>query len=438
MKWSDDSPMAKHAHLTLQDRSIICVGLTQGCSFAQIAAELGKDPGTISKEIRRHRVAIETGSYGREFNPCALRRNCNKTALCKTCFNNTRKCSFCKECSKHCPDFVEEVCPKLSKPPYVCNGCKDKAKCTLRKYEYKPHEADKQYKEKLSDSRTGFAITPEELERINQIVSPLVKNGQSIHHIFMSNADVLIFSEKTTYNLLNAGAFDANKMDCPRIVRMRPRKKEANKKVDRHCYVGRTYADFMEFTAGNPEVPTVQMDSVIGRKGGKVLLTIFFPNCNLLLGFLHDNNTARSVLNVFNELYETLGRDVYCQLFPVILTDRGSEFSNPIPIERDENGELRSLVFYCDPGAPFQKGGIEVAHELVRRILPKNTSFDNLQQEDIDLMLSHINSYKRGQLNNRSANQVFSCLYGDDVLPKLNIREIDPNDIILSPKLLRK
>ena len=430
--------MAKHAHLTLQERSIICVRITQGASFSQIAAELGKDPGTISREIKKHRVEMEIGSYGRNYNPCVHKRTCTKTNLCKICSNPSKRCSFCKFCTNHCPDFKEQVCSKLSKPPYVCNGCKDRQRCTLRKFEYKPDVADKAYREQLSASRDGFAITPEELDRINKIVSPLIKNGQSIHHICMSNADELMRSERSIYNLLNASAFDADKMDCPRIVRMRPRKKEPEKKIDRHCYDGRTYEDYMQFVTDNPDVPVVQMDTVIGRKGGKVLLTVFFSNCNLLLAFLRDSNTARSVRSVFDELYGILGRDTYCELFPVILTDRGSEFSNPTTIERDGNGELRSLVFYCNPSAPYQKGGIEVAHELIRRILPKGTSFDDLQQEDIDLMLSHINSYKRGKLNSRSANQLFSFIYGDDILPKLNIREIEPNDIIMSPKLLRK
>lgn len=430
--------MPKHSHLTLQDRSIICARITEGISFAQVAKELDKDPGTISREVKKHRIEVESGSYGRSFNACIHRRNCSKTFVCGTCFNNGRKCSACKLCNKKCPDFKEEVCSKLSKPPYVCNGCKDRSKCTLRKYEYQPTLADKQYKETLSDSRTGFAFDSEELERINQFISPLIKNGQSIHHIHMNNADVLMCSEKTLYNCLNAGVFDADKMDCPRIVRMRPRKKEPNKKVDRHCYEGRTYADFTQFITDNPDTPVVQMDSVIGRKGGKVLLTLYIKECNLLLAFLRDHNTARSVLNVFNELYEKLGRDNYCRLFPVILTDRGSEFSNPVPIERDADGELRSLVFYCDPGAPYQKGSIEVVHEFIRRILPKNTSFDDLQQEDIDLMVSHINSYSREKLNSRSAYQLFSFIYGEDILAKLNIREIAPNDIVLSPKLLRK
>ena len=167
-------------------------------------------------------------------------------------------------------------------------------------------------------------------------------------------------------------------------------------------------------------------------------MTIFFQNCNLLLAFLRDNNTARSVADVFEDLYSRLGHDDYYRLFPVILTDRGSEFSNPTAIEKDADGHSRSRIFYCNPSAPYQKGGIEVSHELIRRILPKGTSFDSLQQEDIDLMLSHINSYKRDKLNNRSAYQLFSFIYGEFILNKLNVHELQPNDIVLSPKLLRK
>ena len=150
------------------------------------------------------------------------------------------------------------------------------------------------------------------------------------HHAFMNHADVLMVSEKTAYNYLNAGLFDAtDKMDCPRIVRIRPRRSTPRLKIDRHCYEGRTYEDFMRFIADNPDVPVVQMDSVIGNKSGKVLLTMFLQNCNLLLAFLRDRNTARSVLEVFNGLYATLWRETYCKLFPVILTDYTEEKTMP-------------------------------------------------------------------------------------------------------------
>lgn len=430
--------MPNNSHLTLQDRSYISVRLIQGTSFRQIALELDKDPGTISREVKQHRTMVESGSNGHCFNPCIHRRDCNKTFLCNTCLMRGKKCSNCIRCTKHCDEFEEEVCPNLLKPPYICGTCANKGRCSLRKAEYRPNTAEQEYKNTLSESRKGFAISLEELERINKIVSPRIKQGQSIHHVCENNRDDIMCSEKTVYNLLNAGAFDADRMDCPRIVRCRPRHKEPDKKIDRHCYENRTFDDFNQFICDNPGVPTVQMDSVIGRKGGKVLLTMLFPTCNLLLGFLRDSNTARSVLNIINDLDNMLGRDMFSKLFTTILTDRGSEFSDPKAIEFDENGEQRCLVFYCDPSSPYQKGEIEVAHELIRRVIPKGTSLDNFQQEDIDLMLSHINSYKREKLNNRSAYQMFSLLYGDELLHLLNIREIEPNDIVLSPKLLRK
>ena len=180
------------------------------------------------------------------------------------------------------------------------------------------------------------------------------------------------------------------------------------------------------------------MDSVEGRKGGKVLLTIYFRNCELMLAFIRDANTARSVTDVFNLLDGLLGRDVFRTLFPVILTDRGSEFTDPSAVECDENGEIRTKIFYCDPQRSDQKGGCEVTHEMIRRVLPKGTSFDELIQDDIDLMMSHINSYARKKLANRSPYQLFSSFFGEDLLKKLRIKQIPPNDINLTPKLLKK
>ena len=430
--------MPKNLHLTMQDRNIISTRISEGKSFRQIGLELGKDPGTISREVKLHRTISETGYSGHGFNPCVYRKECRKKYVCKTCYAKGRLCNFCGHCRNYCDDYEEQICPKIEKPPYVCNGCTNRSRCSLRKYDYIPNTAEHGYRDTLSESRKGLSVSPEELERLNRIVSPLLKQGQSIHHIWVNNRDELMCSEKTLYNYLNAGVFDAGKMDCPRSVRMRPRKKEASIKVDRHCYENRTFEDYNRFISDNPGVATVQMDSVIGRKGGKVLLTIFFPICNLLLAFLRDNNTARSVLNFINDLDSTLGREMFSNLFATILTDRGSEFSDPSAIEYDMNGEQRCLVFYCDPSSPYQKGEIEVAHELIRRIIPKGTSLDDFQQKDIDLMLSHINSYKRAKLNNRSPYQMFSLLYGDELLHLLNIHEIEPNDIVLSPKLLRR
>ena len=142
---------------------------------------------------------------------------------------------------------------------------------------------------------------------------------------------------------------------------------------------------------------------------------------------------------IFNDLQDLLGLDTFKELFIIILTDNGSEFSNPSEIEIDKkSGEKRTQIFYCHPSSPYEKGACEVNHEFLRRVLPKGTSFDDLTQEDINLIMSHINSYKRKKLNNCSPYQLFSFVYGNKIAHQLGIVEIDPNEINLSSDLIKK
>jgi IS30 family transposase len=158
-----------------------------------------------------------------------------------------------------------------------------------------------------------------------------------------------------------------------------------------------------------------------------------------MLAFLRDANTSKSVIDVFNDLDMILGKEKFSHLFQIILTDNGSEFSNPKAIEYRETHPLwRTQVYYCDAGSPFQKGACEVNHELIRRILPKGTSFNQLTQEDVNLMMNHINSYKRKKLNNRSPYETFSFYHGEEVLHKLGCYPVTASNIMLKPTLLKK
>lgn len=126
-----------------------------------------------------------------------------------------------------------------------------------------------------------------------------------------------------------------------------------------------------------------------------------------MLAFLRDANTSQSVIDVFEWLDGRLGGKLFSRLFPVIVSDNGSEFSNPKKLEyRDyavpDYGFQRTSIYYCDAGCPYQKGAIEVNHELIRRVLPNGTSFDNLTQTDVTRMMDYINSYKRKKLNDRT------------------------------------
>lgn len=430
------------AYLSYEDRLTIAHMLEEHASFGKIGEAIGKDRTTVAKEIKKHANDKKSGKPGYPYNPCKHRKTCKRKKICGNshCTHESAyKCSLCSDCSLNCPDFEEDVCSVKTKPPYVCNGCADRLNCTLLKRIYDPEDAHIAAASAISEARTGILTSEDDIARINRIITPLVRNGQSLHQIYLNHVDELMCSEKTLYNYVDARLFDVRNIDLPRKVKYRPRYKAPEFKVDRGCRNGRTYQDFEKYMEANPEANLVQMDSVIGRVGGKCLLTLHFVNTGLMLAFLRDANTSASVIRIIDLIDGAIGEQEFSKLFPVILTDNGSEFSNPKAIERREQIPCnRTHLFYCDPSKPYQKGSCEVNHELIRRILPKGTSFDNLTQEDVSLMMNHINSYKRKKLNNRSPYDTFSFLYGEDLLRKLGCSPVEPENIILKPKLLKK
>lgn len=427
-------------YITYEERMEIENCLHNGKSFGQIAKELGKDRSTISREIRKHSVIERTGYGANGYNACTHREECTKVHVCSgDCHRQALKyCKLCNCCNDNCLEFEEQVCVTRFKPPYVCNSCSEKNRCTLEKTMYYAVKAHSTAQAHISESRRGILTSEQELNCLNAFVTPLILQGQSIHQIYINYADTLMCSEKTLYNYIDHGFFDARNIDLPRKVRYRPRKKKQEFKVDRGCYIGRSYTEYQQYLVKNPEVNTVQMDSVLGTVGGKVLLTIHFTDTNFMLAYLREANTSQSVIDVFDYLYLKLGRTLFLKFFPLVLTDRGSEFSNPRMIEMTPDGLKRTSVFYCDPGAPYQKGAIENNHELVRRILPKGHSFDKLTQADIDRMMNHINSYRRPKLGDKSPFEAFAFHHGTELFEKLGLAPVEPNCVILKPRLLKR
>lgn len=428
--------------LTYENRLDIQKYLKECLSFNEIARRLEKDPTTISREVRNYNAEIATGYPGFAFNACIHRKTCRKKDICGTLCSrkSTQYCKLCSKCNNTCNDYLEELCTARLKTPYVCNGCESIGKCTLMKNIYDAEHAHIRSHEKISKSRSGLCVSEEEINRLNKIISPLVQQGQSLNQIYLNHQDELMCSEKTLYNYVDACLFDVRNIDLPRKVKFRERYKKPEFKVDKGCRIDRNYKNFCEFLEKHPDISTVQMDSVIGEKGGKCLLTIHFVECSLMLAFLRDANTSKSVTDIYDTLYEILGKEEFIKLFPVILTDNGSEFSNPKAIEYGGKkfSGLRTRVFYCDAGSPYQKGAIEVNHELIRRLIPKGTSMNHLTQDDINLMMNHINSYKRKKLNNRSPYETFSFYHGEEVLHKLGCSPVAASDIMLKPALLKK
>ena len=433
--------MNKNKHLVLDERYVIEHSLNKNMSFKAIGKQILKDCTTVSKEVKAHIIFEKKGAPYRPFNDCLNRTHCfHYGDICLACerHKNRNKCSACGLCITSCADYSKEECPKLSKAPYVCNGCDLLNNCTLEKRFYKALSAQKEYELVRSESRSGFNLCEDELKQLDSVISPLLKNGQSIHHILANNQDKISCCEKTAYIYADSGLFSARNIDMPRKVRFKARKKKSVPlKVDKSCRIGRTYDDYNLYRKNNPSLPVAELDSVEGIKGGSVLLTIHFVLPKIQLAFLREANDSKSVTDIFDHLYELLGFDNFTKLFPICLADNGTEFSDPFGIEVDSDGVIRSQVFYCDPSSPGQKGACENNHEFIRRIIPKSTDLGLYTQSQIGLMMDHINSYGRPELGDKSPYEMFEFYYGREILDLLGIHKIPANEIILKPELLK-
>ena len=310
--------------------------------------------------------------------------------------------------------------------------------CPLEQRFYRAEKADSEYRKTLSETRSGICLTEEELRQVDHVVSPLIKQHQSPHHICIHNRDKLMISERTIYTLISTRAISAMNMDLPRKIRFKPRRKKSVFKVDRQCRVGRDYECFKAFMEKHPDAAVVQLDSVEGIKGGKVLLTVHFVKCEMMLAFLRDSNDSRSVTDIFESLCCTLGADSFSRLFRVLLADNGSEFSNPTAIEFGSDGVRRAHFFYCDPSAPYQKGSCERNHEFIRCFIPKGKDFGLYSQQDISLMMNHINSYSRNSLGDKCPYDVFRFFYGGELLSLLGCTLIPPQYVTLGNSIWKE
>ena len=385
--------MTKHKHLTLSDRNDIQLGLERGETFKAIGQSILKDPTTVSKEVKRNRQIRDSTS------------------------NNL-------------------PCPLLDKAPFVCNGCpKRRQNCGYKKIFYLAKQAQKQYEQTLVESREGTPLNSKTFWDMDKVISDGVKKGQHIYHILKThNLDV---SSSTVYRHIRKGYLSIAPIDLARAVKFKERRKSKLPSIPKEAKKGRSYEDFQNYLALKQLDSWLEMDTVLGRMGGKVLLTFNLSFCNFIFARLLDNKTALEVTKHLYDIKNTLhqaDKDFF-QLFPVILTDNGGEFARVDDIEMDVRGE--SKLFFCDPNRSDQKGRIEKNHTLIRDILPKGTSFDNLTQEDINLVCSHVNSVKRAALNGKSAYELFAFTYGEEIPKLLGISKIPAENVCQSSTLLQ-
>ncbi len=429
-----DKTSTKGKHLTIYDRTFIEDALTNGYPLNEIAKYLSKDPRTISKEVKKNRSLKESRA---EFKGgCINRKSCQVKHLCSDACNKLCKSCINLNCMRKCTDFKPKPCSKLNKFPHVCNGCETKYQCKLDKYFYRSKVAEANYRDNLETSRKGINMTANELDALDKLVSPLIRMGQPIYHIYANHKDEIKCSERTLYQYIENGLLSVRNIDLRRKVKYKPRKKKTIVQRKSNHRIGKSYDDFCVHIAKNTESEVVEMDTVIGRKGGKTLLTLFFRKSSLMVAQLLDQNTQSCVIDAFDKIYGDVGTEVFKSNFPICITDNGSEFLDTKSLEYSKDGVKRTQVFYCDPMSSHQKGQLEKNHEYIRYVLPKGSSFDHLTQEKITLLMNHINSISRKSLNEKTPFELAESELDKRLLDALSLKKIDADDIYLKEELI--
>lgn len=415
----------KNLHLTVQERIIIEKGIENGSTKAAIALTISKDKSTAGKEIKKHRELVHKSSY--KIN-CANMKNCSHNHVCV-----------------NCADFKPFTCNRRDRSPGACSDCSKYTHCRYDKYRYKADFSHKKYREDLVDSRTGINMSYEECKAMADIIVPLIKAGHSPYHI-VTNHPELNISEKTLYNYIENGIFrEFGLLDIDLRIKTKRKiaKKASNKykkREDKKYLNGRTYDDFINYTAENKNLSVVEMDTVYNNGStGPFMQTFKFLDYSFMFIVYQEEKTAKSMVEGVDLLEKILGKDLFSEEVAIIKTDRGSEFCDAEGFEKEENESRRTRIFYCDPMASGQKGSLENNHKEIRYICPKENDLGLNSQEKANLIVSHINSQSKEHLKGKSPLEVMEfmnpALY--QKFKDFGIERINKDNIVLKPYLLK-
>lgn len=429
------------SRITLSERAAIEAGIYARLSLSEIAKKIQMSTKAVSRELRQNSTHIQgERPNGKD---CIFSGECKRQHLCKQA-SCTRRCAACRDldCQTICSRYDSHPCKQLGKPPYVCNICQQRRKCKMDRAYYIAAQADATAKRRYAKARSKPQIQGEELAALDHLVTPLIRKGQPLTHIFAEHADDIPVSQRTLYHYIDAGVLCGGNLDLRRKVGYRPRKKKHEPTtafLNQKCRQDRTYEDFQTYMAKHPHMTYVEMDTVKGvREQGKRMLTMLFTVQNLMLIFLMPDGKAETVVEQFDWLTSALGLETFRSLFPVILTDNGCEFKHIKEMENTVEGKRRTRIFYCDPQSAWQKPHIEKNHEYIRYVLPRGHSFSPYTQDDMVLLMNHINSTRRSKLESKSPYELAVAADFQKLLGVMGLHKIPADEVKLTPKLLGK
>lgn len=398
------------------DRINLQAAIAKGWTLAQAAELLAKSRSTVYREI------LGNATY----------RDCRHS--CPHCRKSCPRGERPPFQHGSCPLFEAYECERWKSWPYCCNGCPENRYCSHRKRFYDCVDADAASLRKRREPRVYKGVSDEGIARIDSIVAEGVLRGQSLHHIYESDAELRsICCERTIRRYVYAGYLSVKAHQLPRYVRFRHKYDYSERKpVNVGRMLGRTYSDYKKWVEDHPGANLWQYDSVEGKATDrKAILTITYPEFRFQFGYLIAKGNSQSVRKKLRALRKLLGAD-YKGAFECNLSDNGPEFALFHEIE-----EWGVRAFFTNPYRSTDKASCERNHELIRYVIPKGRSLDGLTQAKVELLFSHVNSYVRGSNENRTPYDLMAARFGGGFMEAIGVERIPAKDVLLKPSLLK-
>lgn len=425
-------------HLQIVERSVLLSKLVDTKHFSSlqdIAKDLGVSRQTLYREILRNSTIVRHDSSSNRLS-CSHYKECHKGIS-----------SHYFSCSLDCPQYEEFICPLLKKYPFICDTCKKRARCYFIQRFYNPENAQASYRKELKFSRSSLRTKKSTMLSIDKIVSPLVQQGQSIDAILMSHPEISI-APSTIRTWIKKGylhcSYSQLRMTGRRKISIAynySKNKEHVKLSSRK--IGHKYPDYLFYVRHHPNALIVQLDSLIGSLfGNKTILTIHLVQYHFQFGILLQNHSSHfEVLSKLKELLSQLeeidlrsGSHISSRFKEVLLCDNGIEFDSMLELDDSESCH----VFFCHPNSSYEKGHCERNHVLFRYIRYKGHNFDSFSQDTVNMLFSHINSYPRKSIAENTPYSLVLNDLGIEFLNTIGIYYVNPDEINLTPSLLKK
>lgn len=217
---------------------------------------------------------------------------------------------------------------------------------------------------------------------------------------------------KTIYNYIDKRILNTTRSELTygSYITKVKKKKEENS-VRKYNKKGKTIHDRPEEINTRETIGHWEMDLVEGLKGNKepyLLVLSERKTRKEIIRIIPDKSNV-SVKKALDNIEKELGVVKFREIFKTITTDNGSEFLNWEAIEKSYTGckKTRTKQYFADAYSSWQRGTNENINKMIRRFLPKGTSFKKLTKQEVIRIEQWINNYPRKMFNFKSSLEIY-------------------------------